>query len=58
MSDKPVSFDVPETLHNNIITPLLTDHYQITMAYSYFVIERHSQIATFELFFRKCPFQG
>lgn len=37
---------------------MLTDMYQITMAYSYWRAGRHNERATFELFFRKCPFKG
>ncbi|XP_015678848.1 nicotinate phosphoribosyltransferase [Protobothrops mucrosquamatus] len=37
---------------------LLTDLYQFTMAYGYWRAGRHRQPAAFELFFRRCPFQG
>jgi len=37
---------------------MLTDMYQITMAYAYWRAGRHNEDATFELFFRKCPFKG
>lgn len=43
---------------NPLVTPLLNDMYQITMAYSYWRSGRHNEYATFELFFRKCPFKG
>lgn len=43
---------------NNFVTPLLTDLYEITMAYAYFREGRHLLPATFDLFFRKNPFQG
>uniref|UniRef100_A0A7S2XXM7 Nicotinate phosphoribosyltransferase n=1 Tax=Fibrocapsa japonica TaxID=94617 RepID=A0A7S2XXM7_9STRA len=43
---------------NNLVTPLLTDLYQITMAYAYWKAGRHEDHAIFELFFRKCPFKG
>ncbi|EGR30698.1 nicotinate family protein, putative [Ichthyophthirius multifiliis] len=52
------SFQIPKTCHVDIITPLLTDFYQITMAYSYFKNNRHEQPSSFELFFRNCPFKG
>lgn len=43
---------------NNIVQPLLTDLYQITMAYAYWKSGKKNCIATFDLFFRKNPFNG
>ena len=43
---------------NNLVTPLLTDLYQITMAYAYWKTNQHNRHAHFELFFRKNPFGG
>lgn len=43
---------------NNLVTPLLTDLYQITMAYAYWKTNQHTRSAHFELFFRKNPFGG
>jgi len=43
---------------HNILCPLLTDMYQITMCYAYFNAGRHRKHAVFDLFFRKNPFQG
>ncbi|OQR98209.1 nicotinate phosphoribosyltransferase [Achlya hypogyna] len=43
---------------NALVTPLLTDLYQITMAYAYWKVGRHTEEATFDLFFRKNPFKG
>ncbi|EGI64479.1 Nicotinate phosphoribosyltransferase [Acromyrmex echinatior] len=40
---------------NDIVQPLLTDLYQITMAYAYW---KSGNYAVFDLFFRKNPFQG
>jgi nicotinate phosphoribosyltransferase len=37
---------------------LLTDLYQLTMAFGYWKNERHSQRAVFNLYFRKNPFGG
>ncbi|KAM4689581.1 nicotinate phosphoribosyltransferase [Discoglossus pictus] len=37
---------------------LLTDLYQITMAYGYWNADRHLEHAEFELFFREPPFNG
>lgn len=39
-------------------TPLLTDLYQITMAYAEWKAKRADEIAVFEAFFRKAPFGG
>lgn len=41
-----------------VASPLLTDLYQITMAYVYWQSGRHEVPATFDLYFRKCPFGG
>ena len=43
---------------DNLTNALLTDMYQITMAYAYFRTKRHTTIAVFDLFFRKNPFEG
>lgn len=43
---------------NNLVSPLLTDLYQITMVYSHWKNDRHNDEAVFELFFRKNPFRG
>ncbi|CAK4694202.1 hypothetical protein LEN26_006937 [Aphanomyces euteiches] len=43
---------------NSLVTPLLTDLYQITMAYAYWKVGRHEEQAVFDLFFRKNPFHG
>ena len=42
---------------NNAVQPLLTDLYQISMAYAYWKAKRN-EIAVFEMFFRKNPFSG
>ena len=44
--------------HNNLVGPLLTDMYQLTMVYAYWKANRHSLDSSFELFFRKPPFDG
>jgi len=43
---------------DNLTNALLTDMYQITMAYAYFRSKRHTTNAVFDLFFRKNPFDG
>lgn len=43
---------------NGVIQPLLTDLYEITMAYAYWKSGKHNEPAVFDLLFRKNPFQG
>eukprot|EP00532_Pseudo-nitzschia_australis_P008925 CAMPEP_0168179506 /NCGR_PEP_ID=MMETSP0139_2-20121125/9896_1 /TAXON_ID=44445 /ORGANISM="Pseudo-nitzschia australis, Strain 10249 10 AB" /LENGTH=601 /DNA_ID=CAMNT_0008099373 /DNA_START=76 /DNA_END=1881 /DNA_ORIENTATION=+ len=43
---------------NNLVRALLTDLYQITMAYAHWRIGKADEPAVFELFFRKNPFEG
>ncbi|MCQ2735678.1 MAG: nicotinate phosphoribosyltransferase, partial [bacterium] len=43
---------------NNMVSPMLTDLYQLTMAYAYWKSGRHEENAVFDLFFRKNPFKG
>lgn len=43
---------------NGIVQPLLTDLYQITMAYAYWKSGKIDDYAVFDLYFRKNPFHG
>uniref|UniRef100_A0A5B7CBB1 Nicotinate phosphoribosyltransferase n=1 Tax=Davidia involucrata TaxID=16924 RepID=A0A5B7CBB1_DAVIN len=43
---------------NPMVTPLLTDQYQFTMAYAYWKAGKHNERAVFDLYFRKNPFGG
>lgn len=43
---------------NSIVQPLLTDLYQITMAYAYWKSGKTEEYAVFDLFFRTNPFHG
>ena len=43
---------------NNLVTPLLTDMYQITMAYAYYKAGKQNDPVVFDLFFRTPPFGG
>ncbi|XP_076638745.1 nicotinate phosphoribosyltransferase isoform X3 [Colletes latitarsis] len=43
---------------NCVVQPLLTDLYQITMAYAYWKSGKMNDRAVFDLYFRKNPFQG
>ena len=42
---------------NNAVQPLLTDLYQLSMAYAYWKNQKNDN-AVFDLFFRKNPFHG
>jgi hypothetical protein len=50
MTDTFASASIPPA------SPLLTDMYQVTMAAAYFNCGKHNDPASFELFFRNCPF--
>jgi nicotinate phosphoribosyltransferase len=42
----------------HVYSPLLTDFYQLTMAYGYYRLNRHEDRAAFHLFFRRNPFKS
>ena len=43
---------------NGLVNPMLTDFYEITMAYAYWKAGVHEEEAVFDLFFRQNPFRG
>ena len=43
---------------NPLVGALLSDTYQLTMAYGYWKAGRQNKKSVFDLFFRKCPFGG
>lgn len=43
---------------NGVVQSLLTDLYQVTMAYSYWKNGKQNCHAVFDVFFRKNPFEG
>jgi nicotinate phosphoribosyltransferase len=38
---------------SSVVQPILTDLYQISMAYAYWKAHKHQEIAVFDLYFRK-----
>ncbi len=43
---------------NNLVNPLLTDLYQLTATYAYWLSGMQDDEAVFDLFYRDCPFEG
>ncbi|KAJ2947951.1 hypothetical protein O0L34_g9742 [Tuta absoluta] len=58
MSSEDLSTRRKMARQNGIVQPLLTDLYQITMAYAYWKSARVNDRAVFDLFFRTNPFHG
>ncbi|CAF1060501.1 unnamed protein product [Adineta ricciae] len=46
------------TEQSSVIQPILTDLYQLSMAYAYWKSKKHNDNAVFDLYFRKNPFGG
>jgi nicotinate phosphoribosyltransferase len=47
-----------EKPRNQYVSALLTDYYQITMAFAYWKLGKHNDESVFDLFFRRNPFGG
>ncbi|KAG7310578.1 hypothetical protein JYU34_003371 [Plutella xylostella] len=58
MSSEEISNNRKMARQNGIVQPLLTDLYQITMAYAYWKSGKVDDVAVFDLFFRTNPFHG
>jgi len=58
MSDFRTTDDDLSPTNAKLVTPLLTDMYQISMTYAHWKGGRVNDHAVFDLFFRKCPFKG
>ncbi|GFS12762.1 nicotinate phosphoribosyltransferase-like [Elysia marginata] len=55
---EPTDYVMAVTGSNGVVQALLTDLYQITMAYAYWKSGKMNEPAVFDLYFRKNPFQG
>ncbi len=45
-------------MKRNVFSPLFCDFYHLTMAQSMFDNNTHNRIETYEMYIRKCPFEG
>jgi hypothetical protein len=52
LSSEKVSLMTAEE-QSSVVQPLLTDFYQISMAYAYWKAKKHQEMSTFDLYFRK-----
>lgn len=57
MNEDPFTLSCDHSI-NRKYSPLLTDLYQLTMAYGYWKSGKHEMEAVFSLFFREHPFMG
>ncbi|XP_055386314.1 nicotinate phosphoribosyltransferase isoform X2 [Condylostylus longicornis] len=57
-NERETYFDRTPGNQNGIVQPLLTDLYQITMAYAYWKSGKIDDYSVFDLFFRSNPFHG
>ncbi len=48
----------PQPVQHNHLSPLLTDIYQLTMMHGYWRSAMHEQIAVFDVYFRRNPYDG
>ncbi|CAG5133037.1 unnamed protein product [Candidula unifasciata] len=55
---EPLHLKTSVTGSNGVVQALLTDLYQITMAYAYWKSEKMNDASVFDLYFRKNPFSG
>ncbi|XP_023640792.1 nicotinate phosphoribosyltransferase 2 [Capsella rubella] len=61
MDSKENGLELTQTIDgptNPMVTPLLNDLYQFTMAYAYWKAGKHNERSVFDLYFRKNPFGG
>ena len=60
ISEETFKMEHKDTLlnSNQVVRPMLTDFYQVTMAYAYWKSGKTHDRAVFDLYFRKNPFGG